>query len=188
MNQLVAAIDGMTIPEPRGVKTTALTNAATIAIHTRDFPAAERALKQRSTLMREAATAVGAPAFQRAQDANIAYLDAWLAARKGDYATALRLAERVAQLVAPDANPRKMEPVHEIIGFVALYQGNYREAVGHFGQGNLLDVYIKHQFALAHEGAGNAAEAKKLFREVGSNNFNTVGFGLVRKEAAQKAA
>ncbi|HEU5261935.1 MAG TPA: hypothetical protein VFU41_11005 [Gemmatimonadales bacterium] len=188
LNQLVVAIDGMTIPEPRGVKTNALTNAAVIAIHTRDFPAAEQALKRRSALMREATAAVGTAPFQRAQDANIAYFDAWLAARKGDYATARRLADRVAQLVEPDASPRKMEPVHQIKGFVALYQGNYGEAVGHFKQGNLLDIYIKHQLALAHEGAGNTAEAKNLFREVASNNFNNVGFGLVRKEAAQKGA
>ena len=187
LNQLVAAIDGMDVPDPRGVKTSALTNAAIIAIHSRNFPAAERALKQRSGLMMQAAAAVGTPAFRRAQEANNAYFDAWLAARKGDYATARRLTDRVATLVRPDANPRKMEPVHELQGFVALYQGNYGEAAGHFTQGNLLDIYIKYQLALAQEGAGNTAEAKQLFREVANNNFNNVGFGLVRKEASQKA-
>lgn len=87
----------------------------------------------------------------------------------------------------PDANPRKMEPVHELKGFVALYQRNYGEAADHFAQGNLLDVYIKYQLALAQEGAGKTAEAKKLFRQVANHNFNDVGFGLVRKEASQKA-
>ncbi|MGH7547135.1 MAG: tetratricopeptide repeat protein [Gemmatimonadales bacterium] len=187
LNQLVAAIDGMDVPDPRGVKTGALMNAAIIAIHSRNFPAAERALKQRSGLMMQEAAAVGTPAFRRAQQANIVYFDAWLAARKGDYATARRLTDRVAALVRPDANPRKMEPVHELKGFVALYQGNYGEAAGHFTQGNLLDIYIKYQLALAQEGAGNSAEAKQLFREVANNNFNNIGFGLVRKEASQKA-
>lgn len=131
LNQLVAAVDGMGVPDARGVKTNALTNAAVIAIHSRNFPAAQQILKQRSALMLEAAAAVGTPAFRRAQEASIAYFDGWLAARKGEYATAWRLADRVAKLVEPDANPRKMEPVHELKGFVALYQADYSVAALH---------------------------------------------------------
>ena len=46
---------------------------------------------------------------------------------------------RVAALVAQDQNPRKLEPVHELKGFIALYQGNFREAAEQFAQGNLRD-------------------------------------------------
>lgn len=53
--------------------------------------------------------------------------------------------------------------------------------------GNPFDPYIKDQLAVAKEGAGDAADAKKLFREVAEHNFNAVGFALVRKEAQQKA-
>jgi tetratricopeptide (TPR) repeat protein len=60
-------------------------------------------------------------------------------------------------------------------------------AVGHLQQGNPFDPYIKYQLAVAAEGAGDAARAKKLFREVADYNFNAVGFALVRKDALQKA-
>ncbi len=50
-----------------------------------------------------------------------------------------------------------------------------------------MDPYIKYQFAVATEGAGDAARAKQLFREIADYNFNVVGFALVRKDALQKA-
>jgi len=187
LNQLVASIDGMDVPEPRGSKVFALSSAAIIAIHSRNFAAADQALRQRSTLMLQAADEVGTDAFRRGQQANIAYFDGWLAARKGDYATARRMVDRITKLVEPDANPRKMEPVHQLLGFIALYQGGYREAIGHFEQGDPNDIYVRYQLALANEGAGNVAQAKKLFREVAINNFNNVGVALTRKEATQKA-
>ncbi len=187
LNQLVASIDGMGVPEPRGVKVDALTFAATIAIHTHDFAAAAQALKQRSRLMLELAKEVGTPAFRRGQEASIAYFDAWLAARKGNYAAAHSMVGRVAKLVQPDANPRKLEPVHQLKGLIALYQRHYREAVGQLKRGNPYDPYIKYQLALAEQGLGHTARAKQLFREVANYNFNDVGFALVRKEALQKA-
>jgi tetratricopeptide (TPR) repeat protein len=97
------------------------------------------------------------------------------------------MADRITKLVEPDANPRKMEAVHQLLGFIALYQGRYREAIGHFDQGDPNDMYVRYQLALASEGAGNVERAKKLFREVAINNFNDVGVALTRKEATQKA-
>jgi len=77
--------------------------------------------------------------------------------------------------------------MHQLEGFIALYQGKYPEAVGHLQQGNPFDPYIKYQLAVAAAGAGDGARAKKLFREVADYNFNAVGFALVRKDALQKA-
>src|SRR5580765_6165767 len=86
LNQLVAQADGMGIPDPVAVKVNALTNVAVIAIETRNFAAAEAALKQRAPLSAQQAEKSGSAGFKRAQAANAAYFQAWLAARKGDYA------------------------------------------------------------------------------------------------------
>ena len=187
LNRLVTAVDGMGIPEPRGVKIGALSDIAAIAIHVGDFPAAERALQQRTPLMMQQADAAGSEAFRRAQQANVAYFDGWLAARKGDSAAARRATDQVATLVAPDANPRKLEPVHELKGFLALQQGNVREAAGHFAQGDLTNPYIQYQYAVALDGAGDKAKAKQLFRELAVYNFNSSGYALIRKDAQRQA-
>ncbi|HTH65600.1 MAG TPA: tetratricopeptide repeat protein [Gemmatimonadales bacterium] len=188
LNRLVAGIDTMGVPEPRGVKIAALTDIAVIAIHTGDFPAAVDALKQRTQLLLQQADQVGTAAFRRSQEANIAYFDAWVAARQGDYTTAARAIDRVGVAVTPDANPRKLEPVHELKGYIALYQGNFAEAAGHFAMGNLNDPYIKYQYAVALAGGGEKDKAQQLFRELAVYNFNNVGYALIRKDAQQKAA
>ena len=187
LNQLVGKVDGMGVPDPRANKVAALTNIVVIATHTKNRAAAEQALKQLEPLLMQQADEAANPAFTRGQQAQIAYLEGWSAARRGDYAAAQKQAERVSQLLAPDANPRKLEPMHQLEGFVALYQGKYKDAVAHFGKGNLLDPYIKYQLAVATEGAGAAAQAKQMFRELADYNFNVLGFALIRKDAQQKA-
>src|SRR5216684_1146215 len=161
LNRLVASVDGMGVPDPIANKVAALTNVVVIATHTRNRAAG--------------------------QQAQIAYLEGWWAARRGDYTTAQTQADRISQLLEPDANPRKLEPMHQLKGFIALYQGKYQEAAGHLRQGNPFDPYIKYQLAAATEGAGDVAQAKKLFREIADYNFNALGFALVRKDARQKA-
>jgi Tfp pilus assembly protein PilF len=187
LNTLVASVDGMGVPDPKANKVAALTNVVVIATHTRNRAAAERALNQLKPLLMQQADETGNTAFKRGQEAQIAYLEGWIAARRGDYAGAQKQADRIDQLLAPDANPRKLEPMHQLEGFIALYQGKYAAAAAHLRQGNLLDPYIKYQFAVATEGAGDAVQAKKLFREIAEYNFNALGFALVRKDAIQKA-
>jgi Flp pilus assembly protein TadD len=187
LNQLVASVDGMGVPDPKANKVVALTNVVVIATHTKNRAAAEPALKQLEPLLMQQADEAGNPAFTRGQQAQIAYLEGWWAARRGDYMAAQKQADRIGQLLAPDANSRKLEPMHQLEGFIALYQGKYTDAAAHFRQGSPFDPYIKYQLAVATEGAGEVAQAKKLFREIADYNFNALGFALVRKDAQQKA-
>ncbi|NIM48816.1 MAG: tetratricopeptide repeat protein, partial [Gemmatimonadales bacterium] len=80
LNQLVASIDGMGVPGPRGLKIFALTTAAQISLHHGMFDAAESVLEQRATLLLEQAEQVGTDAALRGARANIAYFDGTLAA------------------------------------------------------------------------------------------------------------
>src|SRR2546422_8216747 len=158
-----------------------------IAPPTKNRAAVDQPWKQSEPLLMQQAEEAGNPAFTRGQQAQIAYLEGWWAARRGDYTAAQKQADRISQLLEPDANPRKLEPMHQLKGFIALYQGKYQEAAGPLRQGNPFDPYVKYQLAVATEGAGDATQAKKLFQEVADYNFNAVGFALVRKEAQQKA-
>jgi tetratricopeptide (TPR) repeat protein len=187
LNRLVLAVDGMGVTDPTASKVGALTSVVTIAIHTGNRPAAEQALKQLEPLLLQQGDQAGNPAFQRGQEATIAYLEGWLAARNGDYTAAQKQADRINELLAPDANPRKLEPMHQLEGFIALYQKQYSQAAEHFRHGSPFDPYVKYQLAVATEGAGDAAQARRLFREVADYNFNALGFALVRRDALQKA-
>jgi tetratricopeptide (TPR) repeat protein len=186
LNELVAGADGMGLADPRAVKVNALTNVALIGIETKDFAAAEAALQQRIPIMNQQSTEASSAGFKRGQDANNAYFRAWLAARKGDFATARRETDRMVAIIAPDANPRKMEPVHQLKGFIAAYQGQAAEAATHFAQGNLQDPYIKYNYAIALDGSGQQAKAKPMFADLAVYNFNSLGYALIRKDAQQK--
>lgn len=170
-----------------GNKIFTLTNIATIALHEGDFEAAEWAIKKRAKLQRATVEGSGDDARIRAQEANIAYFEGQLAARRGDFETAMAKAKRNAELVDPDPNPRKLEPYHDLMGLIALRQGEFAKAVKHYEQANPGFMYSRYHLALALEGAGEAERAQALFREVGEWNFNSVGFALVRREALSRA-
>ena len=187
LRALADEIDGMDIPEPTGLRIFALGSAARIALHHGMTDEAGALLTDWSALMRAQAEATESEAFGRGQEAAIAYNEALLAVERGDYAAAEAKAEEITRLVEPDANPRKMEPVHEVRGMIALEQGNHAAAVEHLRQGNVENsIYVKYLLAQALEGAGETEEAMSLYADVASWNFNDVGGALTRRAAMEK--
>jgi tetratricopeptide (TPR) repeat protein len=185
------AADSDTIEAPAdqraGAKVFALTNAAQIAMHTGLNDDAGRVIGKLAGALRANAKIVGTEEFSAIQEAQIAYQEGQLAARKGDYAQATSLAKKNADLVAKQQNPRKMENFHDLMGLINLSQKKYSEAVAEYRKADLTNMYTKYHLALALDGAGQKDEARKIFKEVGSWNFNTAGFALVRKDAMARA-
>jgi tetratricopeptide (TPR) repeat protein len=186
LNELSASVDQMDIPAPRSAKINALDNVAAIASHNGLFDVAETALEQSRTLRMEQAEEVGTEEFRRNQEATMAYFDGLLAARKGEFGTAVAKADEYMAIVEPDANPRKNEAAHEVMALTALLQDDYEGAVEHYLQTDPADVYAKYHLALAYKGAGEDEKAQELFKEVADYNFNFVGSALVREGAAEK--
>lgn len=188
LKTLVAGIDDMDIPSPTGAKIFALGSAITIALHQGMIDEAEALVSDWSEQMRIRIEKVGTDKFNRAQTARIAYVEGMLAVKKGEFDKAKDKISEIAKLVESDANPRKMEPAHELMGAISLEQGRHEEAAGHFQQGNHANnIYIKYQLAKALEGAGQTEEAMKLYWDVANWNFNGAGAALTRKEAMEKS-
>lgn len=171
-----------------GAKAFALTNLAQIAMHHGMHDVAARAISQRNQFVMEDARKTAREDFIRGQQAGNVYWEGQAAARRGDFETALMKAEENKRLLEKDANPRKLEPYHDLLGLVALLQGKHQEAIGHYEQANPNNIYTKFHLGLTHEGAGDLAAAREVFRYVFENNFNSVGYALVRKEAQSKMA
>jgi tetratricopeptide (TPR) repeat protein len=183
----VAANVDPNIPNATGSKIFALSEEAKIALHNRHLDVAQRAIDQLRTLFRQQAVAGKTDAFKRQSEVNIDYWEGMLAARRGDYATAKQKAQDIFTQMAPDQNPRKNEPAHEILGMTDYLQGNFQSAADHLAQANPDDVYIWYYRALALDGAGRTAEAKEFYRRAAGWNFNGSGTALVKKDATQKA-
>jgi tetratricopeptide (TPR) repeat protein len=189
LEKLVADIDGFGAGKDQvlNAKIGALTNAAQIALHSGLNDDAERILAMRTTLMRENAKVVGTPEFANIVETQIAFFDGQLAAMKGDYKSATKLAQKTAELVKNENNPRKMEPNHELLGLIALRQKNFKKAVTELRLADQTQLHNKYLLAQALEATNGKDEATKLYKEVAENNFNTVDFALLRAEALKKA-
>ena len=188
LEKLVSDIDGFGAGKDQvlNAKVFALTNAATIAMFSGLYDDAERVLAMRTVLMRENAKVVGTEAFSKIQETQIAFFDGQLAAWRGDYKAATKLAQKTAELVAGENNARKMEPYHELLGLIALRQKNYKKSATELRLADQTQLHNKYLLAQALEATNAGDEAKKLYKDVAENNFNTVDFALLRAPALKK--
>ncbi len=182
---LVTAADAAEMPpdQVHGAKIFTLGNQAAIALHHGFLNDAEAILAELAGVIRDNVEQVGAPEFARQQEANLLAWQSQLAARRGDWDAARARAEEHRRMLENDKNPRRFETYHGLLGLVELLQGRHVQAAEQLRKSDTSEVYVKYHLALAEEGAGNAEEAKRLFREVGEWNFNTVGFALVRNDS-----
>lgn len=187
LQDLIGKIDAMGVPDPRGQKIFAYQTIFEIATHQEMMPEAEAALASLEQLTAEQSEAIGTDAARQNARAGTLRRQAWIAARKGDFENAVRLANESMAVLATRTDPDRDQPAHEILGFVSLQQGDHDAAIAHYEQADPDDTYASYYHALALEGAGRAEEAKALFAKVGNNNFNSSGFALVRKDALERA-
>ncbi len=167
-----------------GARVFTLSNAATISMDRGMYDDAAELLRMRATVVRSQG---GTEETKAIQEANIAYFDGLLAARRGEYDLADKMAKKNARLVAAQDNARKMENYHDLMGLIALRQGRHQSAVEHYRQANLNSIYTKYHLALALEGVGEMSAARAAFADVARWNFNTVGYALVRDAALAKS-
>jgi tetratricopeptide (TPR) repeat protein len=178
-----------TVPpkQVNGAKAFALVSAVQIALFSELLDDAQRVLALYAPVVRADAKAVNDADNTRLTEAFLLSWESELAARRGDFAGALAKANEHKRLVENDQNPRRLETYHSLLGFIELRKKNFAQAIPHYRQANLTDVYQKYHLALALEGAGESAEARKLFQDVASWNFNSVGFALIRRDAARRS-
>jgi tetratricopeptide (TPR) repeat protein len=178
---------GVPSKQINGAKAFALVSAVQIALHNDLLDDAERMLTLYAPVVRADAQAVNDADNTRLTDAGILSWESQLAARRGDFATALAKANEHKRLVENDQNPRRFETYHALLGLIELRKKDFAQAIPHYRQADLTDVYQKYHLAVALEGAGQSAEARKLFQDVASWNFNSVGFALTRRDAMRRA-
>jgi lipopolysaccharide biosynthesis regulator YciM len=190
LEALADQVGPMGTPEDqiKGLQVFALNSAAFAAMHAGLFDRAELIVARRNELQMSIADDVGTDDARRLQEANCQFFDGLLAAYQGNADGAAEHANAIAALVASDDDPRKLEPAHWVLGRSALTADDYAEAVEQLRQADYANnMFVRYQLALAEEGLGNAEEAQKLFADVASYNFNSVGFALVREDSTARA-
>jgi tetratricopeptide (TPR) repeat protein len=191
MEALVDEMEAMGTPadQLKGLQIFALNSHAIAAMHSGLMDRAAMSVAKGNELRMAIAEDVGTDDAKRLQEVACHQWDGLLAAYQGNPEKAAEHAEAIGALVAEDANPRKMEGYHYVLGMAAFKAGDMETAEKHLRQANHANnMYIRYRLAEAAEALGNVDEAKQLFSEVGSYNFNSVGFALVRKDAMARAS
>lgn len=189
LREIAAGADASTAAGALDLKINALSSAALFAIEAGDNEAASAAIAGAATAMRQQAENIGSDEVRDAQEATIAYMEGLLAARMKDDELAAAKAAKFEGHVASSSNPRKLERMHEILGISAFGQDDFAGAIEHLSAGDHLNnMYTKYYLARAHDSAGNADEASRLFAELAAWNFNGPGYAMFRKDILARAA
>lgn len=190
LEALADQVESMGTPadQVKGFQVFALNSAAFAAMQAGLFDRAEPIISRRNELQMAIAEDVGTDDARRIITANCEFFEGILAAFMGDAEAATMHAEAIKSLLEGDDDPRKLEGAHWVLGKSALQAGDYETAVAELRQADYANnMFVRYHLALAEEGSGNAEEARKLFGEVASFNFNSVAFALVGKDAAARA-
>lgn len=185
-------LDTLDIPSDQkaGARSFLLFNISDICFHNGILDDAASAVDMLTANLAEAGDNSGDEDYARQQKATAAFWQGKLAAREGDYEAATAKAEEFAALLADDDNPRKMERYHELLGLIAMQQGDHATAIEHYRQSNLStspgagDVKTSYMLATALKAAGQDDEAAALFEKVANWNFNSAWFAMLRNDAA----
>ena len=192
MDELQAISDALIGSSKDGVTDTrsnALYNIAYIATEVGNSERALKAIKEASAIQMARAETLGSDNIMSAAKATKLYNKGMLAARMGDSEKAATIAAAFEEQVADNTSPRKLERMHEIQGMAAYYQGDFANAAKHLSKGNhQFNMATKYYLARAHEQAGNASEAARLFDEMSVYNFNGPGYAMFRKDILARAA
>ena len=144
------------------------------------------AFTKHAELARAISGAMNNPAFSKMTEAELALLEGYMMAKKGDYAAAAVFADRAEEQLKDMNNPRAMDGVHFLRGFIAYLSGKHQDAIKHFASAGDDRIEVKFYAAMAHEAMGEKEQAARMFKEVTDWNFNDLNYALIRSKAVAK--
>jgi len=169
-------------------KMACINTCAMIAMHSGKVEHIKELVSMRSDVTEQIIEDINSEDGRKNQKAIMVYWEGIAAAMDGDYENAIAKAEENSSLLETISNPRKLENHHFLMGYIDYKKENYADAIMHFEQANLNAVYTKYILALANEKSGNIDKAMELLNEISDNNFNNVGYALVRNEVKSRLA
>lgn len=119
--------------------------------------------------------------------------EAFIAAKRQDFETALAKADEMKASIEAGTDPEEIENYHLLLGLIYIEKGEYVQAVEHLVKVDQDDPFNVYQLALAESGAGNQDKATELYQQVARWNevqshstndlLRALGYALVRPKA-----
>ena len=117
------------------------------------------------------------------------YFKARVDIARGDLDRAREAAELYRERTRENQNPAQERIYHELLGTIALSEGEFEVAAKELEQANRQDPYNLYRSMLAYEGMGDEERAQELCEQVANfNQLLTLNFAFVRQKARQRLA
>ena len=186
----VASLDdsGMSKDRILGSKENILNNCMWMAYHMNDVKELKALVDQIEPIDYENAKSRGTKEAMMFYNAYKNFREGLIAVLEGNNALANEKAEAHKNDLADINNSNKLEDYHFLIGEISMKEGKYADAIAHFEQSDLDDIYSKYKLAMANKSEGNTEIANKMLKEISEYNFNEIGYALVRKEVQDMLA
>ena len=180
-------IGGMDIPESNktGAQMNCTFDCALIAMHHGDTEHLKEVVEMMRPLSDQIGKDLGSNAARLNQKANMQYWDAIASASEGNFEEAVVKAEMIKTTLESINDPNKLRRYHRAHAFVNYKQENYEKALEHASELNQDNVYDRYWMAHINKMAGNKDIAMDMFKEIADNNFNSVGYALIRNEVKE---
>ena len=111
------------------------------------------------------------------------YYQARVSLADGNIGEAKLHTEAYDVLVKENQIPFEMRRVHELMGSIAMAEGNWTDAITQLKQANQQDPRVLYLLALAYEGAGDADASEALLEKVANFNSLNINLAFVRGDA-----
>lgn len=134
----------------------------------------------------QVASDIGSAEEALLQKERLLFFEALADAMEGKLDEAKTKAEEMKTTLEPIKNPTKLQSYEMALGYIAMKEDKYADAVDHFEKADQNSVYTRYWLAMANEAAGNKDKANQLFKEVSVYNFNAVDYAAIRNEVKKK--
>ncbi len=94
--------------------------------------------------------------------------------------------EELSKFISTRNNPLEQRGVNELLGMLALKQGDHAKSLEYFAKADPNEPYVWYYTAQAYEGKGDKQNAKMLYRRIADWNQNDTGYAVVRPRALAK--
>jgi tetratricopeptide (TPR) repeat protein len=117
------------------------------------------------------------------------YNVARVAILRRDLETAKSNAEQYRIRAETMENPFQIRLAHEIVGIIALEEGEFDKAIAELEQANQQNPYNLYRISLAFQGKGDTEQARAWCKSaVTFNALNNLNYAFIRKQAAETLA
>jgi tetratricopeptide (TPR) repeat protein len=104
-----------------------------------------------------------------------------------DINTLKKYTEKYKSSAQQAMNPYKIRYVHELTGYIYLFEENLPKAIFEFKQANQENPIILYLIGTAYEELGDRDKARKIYESVANfNSLNDINFAFIRKRALAK--